>query len=98
MNKLVEYIAGAIRFATEGTGLRDWSDFIILVNEYENDGKECILGMPVYVVPLMAIQYNFVLAYRWDIDRLRQKALLSVLEYQSIYTIEDGNSENKRSD
>jgi hypothetical protein len=85
MNSLVEYIASAVRFATEETGLRDWSGFIILVNEFEVDGKDEILGMPVHLLPMRVLNYTFAMAYPWDIDRTREKALLSIVEYQEIY-------------
>lgn len=90
MNKLVEYVAAAIRYATKETGLRDWSDFSVIVNEFELQGKNEIIGMPVLIVPMMAFSgYSFCLAYPWDIDQRREKALKSVLEFQEIYTIDN---------
>lgn len=90
MNKLVEYIASSIRYATKETGLQDWSDFIIIVNEFEMEGKEQILGMSVYTLPMRIFtNYTFALAYPWDIDDIREKALKSIVEYQELYTIEN---------
>ena len=90
MNKLVEYVAASIRYATKETGLRDWSDFSVVVNEFELDGKQEIIGMPVLIVPMRAFSgYSFSLAYPWDIDTTREKALKAVLEFQELYTIDN---------
>lgn len=89
MNKLIEYIAGAIRYASEETGLKDFSDFIIVLNDLEEEGKDYIMNMPVYVLPMRAMSYTFVLAYPWDIDCQRQRAMKAIIEYQELYDIED---------
>ena len=88
INNLVEYVSDAIRFATQETGLKDWDGFIILVNEFELEGKETITGIPVYVLPMKASGgYFFSMAYPWDIDSQREKALKAVLEYQDLYKL-----------
>ena len=90
MNRLVEYVAAAIRFATKETGLKDWSNFSVIVNEFELDGKQEIIGMPVLIVPMRAFSgYSFCLAYPLDIDQIREKALMSVLEFQELYIIDN---------
>ena len=89
MSKLVEYVAASIRYATKETGLRDWSDFSVVVNEFELEGKQEIIGMPVLIIPMRAFsQYSFCLAYPWDSDETREKALRAVLEFQELYTID----------
>ena len=88
INNLVEYVSDAIRFATKETGLKDWEGFIILVNEFELEGKETITDIPVYVLPMKAAGgYTFSMAYPWDIDNQREKALKAVLEYQDLYKL-----------
>ena len=89
MSKLVEYMSASIRYATMETGLKDWSDFSVIVNEFELEGKQEIMGMPVLIVPMRAFSgYSFCLAYPWDIDATREKALKAVLEFQELYTID----------
>ena len=90
MSNLVEYVAAAIRYATQETGLRDWSYFSVVVNEFELEGKQEIIGMPVLIVPMRAFShYSFCLGYPWDIDAKREKALKAVLEFQELYTIDN---------
>ena len=90
MNRLVEYVASAVRYAMIETGLKDWSGFIVIVNEFELNRKQEIIGMPVMVMPMKAFSgYTFSLAYPWDIDEKREKALKVILEYQELYTIDD---------
>ena len=90
MSKLVEYVAASVRYATKETGLRDWSDFSVVVNEFELEGKQEIIGMPVLIIPMRAFSgYSFCLAYPWDIDETREKALKAILEFQELYTIDN---------
>ena len=90
MNELSEYIWDAIRYATEETGLKDWSDFIVLVNEFEMNGRNEIWGMPVYVVPSRVMyDYTFALSYLWDIDMIRSRAMNAILEYQELHEMEE---------
>lgn len=80
---LRKYIASAMRYATAETGFSDWNDFIIIVNDYEIEVEQTILGMNVYVVPSSASHnYRFIMAYSSDIDIKRARALRSILEYQ----------------
>jgi len=90
MSKLVEYVAASVRYATKETGLRDWSDFSVVVNEFELEGKQEIIGMPVLIIPMRAFSaYEFCLAYPWGIDATREKALKAILEFQELYTMEE---------
>jgi hypothetical protein len=90
MNKLVEYVAASVRYATIETGLKDWSGFSVIVNEFELEGKQEIIGMPVLVIPMRAFSsYTFCLVYPWDIDNIRENALKAVLEFQELYTIDN---------
>jgi hypothetical protein len=89
MTKLIEYVAAAVRYATIETGLKDWSNFSVIVNEFELGEKE-IIGMPVLIAPMRAFSgYTFCLIYPWGIDNIREKALKKVLEFQELYTIDN---------
>ena len=88
MNELVEYVAAAVRYATTETGLKDWSGFSVIVDEFKLEGKQEIIGMPVLIVPMRALGYSFCLAYPWDIDETREKALKAVLEFQELYALD----------
>ena len=46
-----EYIASAMRYAQENIGEQvDFSNCIILLPKHTSDGRDKILGLPVYIV------------------------------------------------
>ena len=86
----VEYIAAAIRFASQESGLKDFDGFFLIVSEFEFDGRDTILGLPV-LIGAGLLEYNYLLAYPWDCNQQRLKAMREFKEYQSIYPdIKDG--------
>lgn len=80
--KLETQISNALQYATDMTGLSDWSNFIIVVNEFELEVAAQLCGLPVYVIPMRTLGYAFTLAYPYDVDEHRQDAMCAVLEYQ----------------
>lgn len=84
----IEYIAAAIRYTTQESGLKDFSGFIILASEYELNMSDELLGFPVYVVSGF-LQNSFILSYRYDCDSVRFKAMKVFIEFQELYNIGD---------
>ncbi|MCK5600690.1 hypothetical protein KAR91_02405 [Candidatus Pacearchaeota archaeon] len=84
----VVYIAAATRFATAETGLKDFSDFILLVSEFEMDMGSEIIGFPVYVVSGFP-ENNYILSYRYDCDSIRFRAMRAFKEFQELYSLGD---------
>lgn len=50
-DSIVDYIAAAIRYATEETHFKDWGNFIILLDESTSTGYPTICGILVYALP-----------------------------------------------
>ena len=73
---------------TTESGLKDFSDFIILCSEFELNMSEEIIGFPVYVVSGF-LENDFVLSYKYDCDSVRFKAMKAFKEFQELYSLGD---------
>jgi hypothetical protein len=79
-----EYIAEAMRYAQENVGEQvDFSNSIILLPKHTSDGRDKILGLPVYIVD--SLSSDFDIAFPYDSDSAKEKALVYIREYKELY-------------
>ena len=82
-----EYIASAMRYAQENVGEQvDFSNCIILLPKHTSDGRDKILGLPVYIVD--SLSSDFDIAFPYDSDSAKEKALVYIREYKELYPME----------
>jgi hypothetical protein len=84
--KFVDYIAAAIRYASQETGSRvDFNKIVIILPTYSAFGADKILGMTVLTVDSLAT--DFAVACQWDCNGDEERAVKAIREYQELYPL-----------